>query len=58
MIFLLERKEFHRNSELETLFKRTKTCIRRDFTLTLPQSNYPFINTVDSFLTGIGCFLV
>ena len=39
--------QIHWNNELETMFQQIKTYVTRDVTLKLPNTNHPFLFTVD-----------
>ena len=49
--------KFHCKNDLETLFYFFTTFITKDVTLTLPNTNHPFVLTADCFLIGKGCVL-
>ena len=55
---LIHNIKFKWNKKLETLFKQVQTSITEDVTLTLPNTNYPFFFTVDSYLIGMGYVLL
>ena len=53
--WILDNVIFQWNKEPETLFQQIKTSILKNVTPPLPSINHPIVNTVDSFLFGIGC---
>ena len=57
MILLHDTKECHQNNELKTLSQQIKTSITKDGTLTLPNTNHPFLINLDFSSIGIGFFL-
>ena len=46
---------FHWKIELKTIFEQNKTSITKDVVLTLPNTNHPFVISLDSPLNGTDC---
>ena len=49
--------KLHWKNDLKTPFQQIRTSITKDVTPTLPSTNHPFFNIVDSSLIGLACGL-